>query len=140
MMKYDRIYGAVVCIQASLFQVFSLYVLIPEFPLIIKAISSKRSSPFYYINESDGGMFVFIMWLLILVTALIFESIGLSKIKNSFRHETAGKPENGSAKYTKASGGVSGGEAYSWTCPKCGKVNRSTCDVDACSCGYSPMD
>lgn len=29
---------------------------------------------------------------------------------------------------------------YSWTCPKCGKVNQSTSDVDVCSCGYSPMN
>lgn len=31
-------------------------------------------------------------------------------------------------------------EAYLWTCPRCGKVNQSTSDVDVCSCGYSPMD
>lgn len=29
---------------------------------------------------------------------------------------------------------------YTWTCPKCGKVNKSTSDVDTCSCGYSPME
>ncbi len=29
-------------------------------------------------------------------------------------------------------------EEYTWTCPRCGKINKSVTDTDTCSCGYSP--
>lgn len=86
-MKFDKIYGIIICIQASLFEVFAVYVLIPYFELICRAISGHYTSPFYYVNENDGGMFVFVFWLLIFIAGAICEIVGMSKIKKACQQE-----------------------------------------------------
>lgn len=131
-MKFKKIYSIITCIQASLFQAFALYVLTPKFALLIKAISHRYTNPFYYIKESDDGMFIFIFWVLMLIFALTLEIIGLSTLKKSYEGEIS----NGNGDSTFQNSSQNDFTDNYWDCPNCGEI-MSQKDIHCRKCGTS---